>query len=158
MAENLKHFGNFAVDLESGELWKQGRRVKLQKRPFEILSLLLKQPGKLVTREEIRERLFAPDTHFDFDQSLNTAVNKLRGALGDSAESHRFIETLPGRGYRFIAPTDVLGPPYLREENSPKEPGSQALPRGRWRVPLAVTVIAGVLSLVASVTPEHARP
>ena len=157
MAENLKHFGNFAVDLESGELWKQGRRVKLQKRPFEILSLLLKQPGKLVTREEIRERLFAPDTHVDFDQSLNTAVNKLRGALGDSAESPRFIETLPGRGYRFIAPTDVLGLAYLREEDSPEKPGGQAPPRGRFRVPLAVTAIAAVLSLVGSVTAQHAR-
>ncbi len=117
VAKIMEQFGSFDVDLESGELWKQGRRVKLQKRPFEVLTLLLQQPGELVTREEIRGRLFAPDIHVDFDQSLNTAVNKLRGALGDSAESPRFIETLSGRGYRLIAPTEVAAPPFLREKN-----------------------------------------
>jgi DNA-binding winged helix-turn-helix (wHTH) protein len=100
----ILRFGVFEMDLRSGELRKQGVRIKLQDQPFQVLRLLLQQAGKLVTREELRSQIWPGDTFVDFDNSLNAAINKLREALGDSADSPRFIETLPRRGYRFIAP------------------------------------------------------
>jgi DNA-binding winged helix-turn-helix (wHTH) protein/tetratricopeptide (TPR) repeat protein len=96
-------FGSFEVDLRAGELRKEGSKVKLQEQPFQILAMLLERPGQLVTREELQTRLWASDTFVDFDHSLNKAINKLREALGDSAEKPRFVETLPRRGYRFLA-------------------------------------------------------
>ena len=98
-------FGVFAVDLAGSELRRNGRKVRLQEQPFQILCALLERPGDLVTREELRARLWPRDVHVDFERGLNKAVLKLRGALGDSAENPRFIETVPRRGYRFIAPT-----------------------------------------------------
>ena len=100
----LLRFGIFEVDLRSRELRKQGVRIKLQEQPFHILTVLLQRPGEVVTREELRSQNWPADTFVDFDNSLNTAINKLREALGDSADNPRFIETLPRRGYRFIAP------------------------------------------------------
>lgn len=94
-------FATFEVDLESRELRKQGMRMRLEEKPFLILEMLLQRPGGVVTRKALREKLW-PDTHVRFDQNLNTAVNKLRDLLGDSAQSPRFIETLPRLGYRFI--------------------------------------------------------
>ncbi len=102
-------FGVFEVDLRAGELRKQGLKIKLQEKPFQVLVLLLERPGELITREELQKKLWPEDTFVDFDHSMNTAVNKLREALGDSAESPRFIETLPKRGYRFIAPVQHAG-------------------------------------------------
>src|SRR6202049_195201 len=96
-------FGPFEVDLHTHELWKYGTRIRLVGQPFEILALLLSKPGELVTREELRSRLWPGDTFVDFNDGLNAAVNKLREALSDSAESPRYIETLPRRGYPFIA-------------------------------------------------------
>jgi len=96
-------FGTFEVDVSAGELRKCGLRIKLQDQPFHLLVLLLQHPGQLVTREELRATLWSDHTFVDFDRGLNRAVNKLRAALCDSAESPRFIETLPRRGYRFIA-------------------------------------------------------
>src|SRR5882757_5516444 len=100
----ILRFGVFEVDLRSGELRKQGVRIKLQEQPFHVLTVLLQRPGEVVTREELRNPNWPADTFVDFDNSLNTAINKLREALGDSADSPRFVETLPRRGYRFIAP------------------------------------------------------
>ena len=100
----LLRFGVFEVDLRAGELRKQGKRLKLQDQPFQVLAVLLQRPGDAVTREELRKQIWPEDTFVDFDNSLNTAVNKLREALGDSADNPRFIETLPRRGYRFLAP------------------------------------------------------
>src|ERR1700746_3489938 len=97
-------FGAFQVDLRAGELRKQGKRIKLQEQPLLVLKALLGRPGEIVTREELRSQVWSADTFVDFDNSLNTSINKLREALGDSAENPRFIETLPRRGYRFIAP------------------------------------------------------
>ena len=97
-------FGAFELDLRAGELHKQGLRVKLQEQPLRVLTVLLHHPGELVTRDELRASIWSADTFVDFDNSLNTSINKLREALGDSAESPRFIETVPRRGYRFIAP------------------------------------------------------
>lgn len=102
-------FGPFEVCLETGELLKNGRRVHLQRKPFEILAALLEQSGKLVGRENLRQRLWPADTFVDFDNGLNTALSKLRDALGDTAEKPRYIETLERRGYRFIAPLEEIG-------------------------------------------------
>src|SRR5438034_7913036 len=101
---SIVRFGTFEVDVRAGELRKQGVRIKLQEQPFHVLAVLLQRPGEVVTREELRNQNWPADTFVDFDNSLNTAINKLREALGDSADSPRFIETLPRRGYRFLAP------------------------------------------------------
>ena len=102
----MVRFGVYEVDLRAGELRKRGRKVRLQEKPFQILAALLERPGEVVTREELHRRLWPPDTFVDFDGSLNAATNKLREALGDSAENPRFVETLPRRGYRFIGPVE----------------------------------------------------
>ncbi len=101
-------FGAFEVDLRAGELRKQGIKIKLQEQPLQILAMLLQRPGEVVTREELRKKLWPADTFVDFDHGLNKAVTKIREALGDSADNPRFIETLPKRGYRFIAPVNEL--------------------------------------------------
>src|SRR5689334_8722278 len=95
-------FGSFELDLRAGELRKEGVRIKLQEQPFQILAMLLERPGQVVTREELRNKLWPADTFVDFDHGLNKAINKLREALGDAADSPRFIETLARRGYRFM--------------------------------------------------------
>src|SRR5215471_1437929 len=102
-------FGPFEVRVETGELRKNGRRIHLQRKPFEILAALLEQSGRLVSRESLRQRLWPADTFVDFDNGLNTALSKLRQALGDTAERPRYIETFEGRGYRFLAPVEKLG-------------------------------------------------
>lgn len=99
-------FAEFEADLRSGELRRQGHRLKLQEKPFQVLAALLSRPGELVTREELRQSLWPADTFVDFEHGLNTAVNKVREALRDSANNPRFIETLPRRGYRFIGSVD----------------------------------------------------
>jgi Tol biopolymer transport system component/DNA-binding winged helix-turn-helix (wHTH) protein len=114
-------FGPYEVDLHTHELWKFGTRLKLVGQPFEILAVLLSKPGELVTREELRSRLWPADTFVDFNHGLNAAVNKLREALSDSAEEPRYIETLPRRGYRFIAAIDWLQPsPSVQPDVAPK--------------------------------------
>src|SRR6202022_1133329 len=102
----LLRFEVFEVDLTAGELRKNGTRIRLQEQPFQVLVYLLDRAGEVVTREELRQKLWPADTFVDFDHSLNTAVNKLREALGDSASSPRYVETLAGRGYRFLAPVE----------------------------------------------------
>src|SRR5215469_5443643 len=104
-------FGVFEVNLRAGELTKRGVRVRLQEQPFRVLAMLLDKPGELVTREELREKLWGR-TVVDFDHGLNKAINKIREALGDSAENPRFVETVARRGYRFLAavtPIDTTG-------------------------------------------------
>jgi TolB-like protein/Tfp pilus assembly protein PilF len=99
----LIHFGVFELDLESRELRKHGSKIKLRDQSFQVLALLLERPGRLVTREELQRKLWGADTFVDFDHGLNKVINRLREALDDSAEAPRFVETLPKRGYRFIA-------------------------------------------------------
>ncbi|HTM36661.1 MAG TPA: winged helix-turn-helix domain-containing protein [Terriglobales bacterium] len=106
-------FTSFEVSVETGELLKHGRRVHLQRKPFEILTALLEQPGKLVSRESLRQRLWPAETFVDFDNGLNTALSKLREALGDTAEKPRYIETLERRGYRFLAPVEEIATPVF---------------------------------------------
>ena len=101
-------FGVYEADLEAGELRKSGRKINLQEQPFQVLAQLLAHPGKLVTREELQKRIWPADTFVDFDLGLNTTIKKIRAALGDSADSPKFIETLPKRGYRFIYPMEEI--------------------------------------------------
>ena len=104
----IVRFGSFEADLHTRELRKHGLKLKVQEQPFQVLAMLLARPGELVTREEIRSRLWPQDTFIDFDHGLNAAVRRLRDALNDNAETPRFVETLPRRGYRFIAPVEKL--------------------------------------------------
>ena len=101
-------FGVFEVDLRAGELRRQGLKIKLQEQSLQVLTLLLELPGQVVTREKLKEKLWTTGTHVDFDHGLNSAINKLREALDDSADSARFVETLPRRGYRFIYPVETV--------------------------------------------------
>jgi cholera toxin transcriptional activator len=103
-------FGPFELDESTGELRKYGIRIKLHSQPAQVLVMLLERPGELVTREEMRQSLWGDDTIVDFDHGLNTAVNKLREALSDSAAQPRHVETISGRGYRFIAPVTLAAP------------------------------------------------
>jgi Tol biopolymer transport system component/DNA-binding winged helix-turn-helix (wHTH) protein len=127
-------FDSYKVDLESGELYRDGRRIHLQAQPMQLLTLLLRNPGELVTRETVRGELWPVDTFVDFDRSLATAVNKIREALGDSAEVPKFIETLPKRGYRFIGellPAENDSPPLVVLEG--KSPALQPPERQQQR-------------------------
>jgi DNA-binding winged helix-turn-helix (wHTH) protein len=112
-------FGVFEADLVSGELRKNGSLIRLQEQPFQILVLLLERPGELVSRDDLRSKLWSSDTFVDFDHSLNTAVNKLREALGDAASNPRFVQTVARRGYRFIAPVqESMKPGAAPAENA----------------------------------------
>jgi len=103
----VARFGVFELDLSMGELRRNGVKLRLQEQPFQVLALLLDRTGEVVTREELQQKLWPSDTFVDFDHSLNTAINKVREALGDSASSPRYVETLARRGYRFIAPVQT---------------------------------------------------
>src|ERR1039458_9437167 len=96
--------GLFEVDLGSREVHKSGRKVGLQEQPFRVLAMLLERPGEVITREELQARVWPADTFVSFDEGINTAIRKLRIAFDDSADNPRFIETIPRRGYRFVAP------------------------------------------------------
>src|ERR1700691_5450686 len=105
---SVVRFGTYEVSLQSGEVRKSGLRIRIQQQPLKLLEILLERPGEVVTREELRSRVWAEESFGDFDQAVNIAIAKLRSALGDSAENPRFIETLPKRGYRFIADVSVV--------------------------------------------------
>jgi len=104
----VARFGVFELDLSVGELRRNGVKLRLQEQPFQVLALLLERTGEVITREELQQKLWPSDTFVDFDHSLNTAINKVREALGDSASSPRYVETLARRGYRFIAPVEQI--------------------------------------------------
>jgi TolB-like protein/DNA-binding winged helix-turn-helix (wHTH) protein/Tfp pilus assembly protein PilF len=108
VAARVLRFGAFEADLQARELRKQGMQIKLQEQPFQVLAFLLEHAGEIVTREQLRQKLWPADTFVDVDNSVNAAINRLREALGDSAESPRFVETLPRRGYRFVAPVTAV--------------------------------------------------
>jgi DNA-binding winged helix-turn-helix (wHTH) protein len=151
----LIRFAVFEVDLRSGEVRKNGLKVRLTGQPFQVLAMLLKRPGEVVAREDLQKRLWPSDTFVDFDHSLNTAINKIREALGDSAESPRFVETLPRRGCRFIAPVEAIGLAggglSALAAQGPLQglaggAGQTAEPASRKRWPLAVGVALGLLA------------
>src|SRR6516164_8269476 len=104
---SVVRFGTYELDLKTGELRKSGVKIKLQEQPFQVLAMLLQRRGDVVTREELQKAVWPADTIVDFDRGLNKAINKIREALGDEADNPRFVETLPRRGYRFIAPVDA---------------------------------------------------
>src|ERR1700733_5955398 len=124
-------FGVFEVDFNAGELRKNGLRVRLQQQPFQVLAMLLERPGEVVGREELQKRLWPADTFVDFDHGLNKAINKIRHALGDSAESPRFVETIARRGYRFLAEVKVVdvAPVPGPELPPPPHPAAEARER-----------------------------
>src|SRR5246500_1968654 len=125
---SVLRFGTYEVSLQSGEVRKAGLRVRVQQQPMKLLEVLLEHPGEVVTRDELRSRVWPNESFGDFDQALNIAIGKLRSALGDSAENPRFIETLPKRGYRFIADVSVLDAdarPKVPESAAGNLPGSQ---------------------------------
>ena len=137
----------FTIDLRAGELYKHGHRVRLQEKPLQILAALLERPGELVTREELRQKLWTADTFVDFDGSLNAAINRLREALGDSADSPTFVETLPRRGYRLIAQVETADSGEDPEQGGPasrRVPGSRPA-----AVLLAVVVVAALAGFLA---------
>ncbi len=160
-AARMLRFGAFEADLHARELRKQGMQIKLQEQPFQILAFLLEHPGEIVTREQLRQKLWPADTFVDVDNSVNAAINRLREALGDSAESPRFVETLPRRGYRFVAPvTEIKGP----ERDSAPENANAVIPARPEEVPaignlrgsrtiakLSLAVALVVILVVASV-------
>src|SRR2546430_8667856 len=125
-SSKLVRFGVFEMDPQAGELRKQGRRIKLQEQPFQILALLLHRHGEVVSRDELRHQLWPSDTFVDFDHSLNTAIMRLREALGDSSDNPRFIETIPRRGYRFIAPVEEVTSTSSASMDSAEGPISDA--------------------------------
>jgi Tol biopolymer transport system component/DNA-binding winged helix-turn-helix (wHTH) protein len=140
----IVRFGLFEANLQTGELRKGGVRVPLQGQPFQVCAILLTRSGELVSREELRQQVWPEDTFVDFDHALNTAITKIRLALGDQADNPRFVETLPRRGYRFIAPVDKPSPPASAILSSPTLP--QSLPRTpRWKW----AVVAGLVALSA---------
>jgi Tol biopolymer transport system component/DNA-binding winged helix-turn-helix (wHTH) protein len=141
-------FGVFEVDLLSGELRKSGQKLRLGGQPFQILIILLEQPGEVVTREEFQKRLW-PDTFVDVDHNLNTAINKIREALGDSSENPRFVETLPRRGYRFIGPITANGTDAAIAHAARNRSTSKPEPAAR-RKTLRATALLGAVILVAA--------
>jgi len=108
---NCVRFSTFEADFHTGELRKNGIRVRIQSKPLAVLFALIERPGELVSREELYKALWSDETFVDFDKNLSIAVNKLREALCDSASQPRYIETVPKRGYRFLAPIEDSGPP-----------------------------------------------
>ena len=146
-------FGFFEVNLDTGELRKRGRKITLQEQPFKVLALLLLRPGEVVTREELQRSLWPADTFVDFDESLNKAIQKLRQALEDSAERPRYVETVPRRGYRFVA---IVEPPNgAQPEQAAGKPGESPAPPGRetrlhgWRIALIATLVVSAGTILA---------
>lgn len=147
-------FGTFEVSFSSGELWKAGIKVHIQHKPLKMLEILLEHPGEMVSREELRQRLWPDDTFGDFDQAVNIAATKLRAALGDSADNPRFIETLPKRGYRFIAEVSLLPHPAFPDDEpapilEPAPHKDESVPVSKRRRRLALWFAAGSLVLLA---------
>lgn len=149
-ARRVFSFGVFEADEARGELRKHGIRIKLHAQPFQVLMLLLERPAEVVTREEMRQRLWGQDTFVDFDHGLNSAVNKIREALDDSAAQPRYVETVSGKGYRFIAPVTLRG-----ADLAPLPPGTagailstpEELPRARRKLVSTLLVLIQVLYL-----------
>ncbi len=139
-------FGVFEVDVCAEELRKQGVKIKLQEQPFQVLQILLEHPGEIVTREDLRQRIWPVDTFVDFNGGVNNAVKRLREALGDSAESPRYIETIPRKGYRFIGPVNGNGKPVAEEVRSKAK--SPAARRGL-QIGIGIGIAAAVLLLVS---------
>ena len=158
-------FGAFEVDLNARELRKGGVRIKLHGQPFEVLAMLLERSGDLVTREELQQRLWPTDTFVDFDHGVNTAINRLREALGDSADAPRFVETLPRRGYRFVGTVDTgaakapeLPVEQMKNASSPTTvEAAPAIPRSRARTYVPALVVVAALAVLTGLSIRPVR-
>jgi len=153
-------FGSFEMDEIAGELCKDGAKIRLQEQPFQILQILLEQPGEVVSREEIRKRVWPSDTFVDFDHGINNAINRLREALGDTAETPRFIETLPRRGYRFVATIDDQAPrmrslAVLPLENLSRDPEQEYFTDGLTEALITSLAKIGALRVVSRTSAMH---
>jgi cholera toxin transcriptional activator len=146
----IARFGVFEADLDARELRKQGRRIRLQDQPFAVLAILLERPGTVISREDLRQKLWPADTFVDFDHSLNTAVNKIRETLGDSAGSPRFVETIARRGYRFVGEVTWEDRPLSQAATAPaKNPATmQELPAARRGLTLSLFALIQLMYLV----------
>jgi eukaryotic-like serine/threonine-protein kinase len=154
-------FGTFSVDLNAGELRKGATKIKLYGQPFSVLATLLGRPGQVVTREELQQKLWASDTFVDFEHGLNKAINKLREALGDDADNPRFVETLPRRGYRFIAPVEAVPVKEMQPAPAPPElvrKETHRLDSWRLRLVVAGAAIAGLAVAVGGYLYLHRTP
>ena len=161
----VARFGLFEADLEEGALRKHGRLIKLQHQPFEVLRILIEHSNQVISRDELRAKLWPSDVVVEFDQSLNKSVAKLRDALGDSATSPRFIETIPKRGYRFIAPVTIscagdTGPPPTPPLPAPRDiPDLPVQPAVFTPVMLVpVGILAGLVAALLWSTANPPRP
>ena len=168
-SRSVVRFGDFELDLRSRELRRRGVKIALQERPLQVLEVLLRTPGELVTRETLQHELWGGDTFVDFETGLNAAVRRLREALGDAAGVPRFVETLPRRGYRFIGPVQGVEPPapHMPEHAAPAATAPSVPPRSTWKLAgrylvalvaiAAVIVVGGAMALSRWVgSPERA--
>ena len=146
-------FGEFEADLQLGEVRKSGSRVKLQEQPFKVLQLLVERPGELVTREELRSRIWPEESFGDFDHAVNVAVGKLRTALGDSADNPTFVETVPRRGYRFVAKLEGETP--AKPVAGSVEPPAGDRPGGGRVIPAAAAVMCARRARPSPGTSSH---
>src|ERR1700691_3338269 len=161
--QNAFRFGRFELNLRTRQLTKNGAKIRLSQQPVQVLSLLLEAPGEIVTREEFRRRLWSSDVFVDFDHGLNKSIQKLRDALGDSATSPRYIETIPRVGYRFIAPVSngarPLEPEVVMKIDRPSPPPTAPAVAGKqraqwWMLGAGVLTVCAVLAVYLS-SPHH---
>jgi len=163
-AEDVVRFGLFELDLKAGQLSRHGTKLRLPQQPLQLLAMLLERPGEILTRDELRQRLWSSDVFVDFDHGLNKSIQKLRDALGDSATSPRYIETIPRVGYRFIAPVRNGARPLEpevaikidRPAPAPAAPALAGKQRARWW--MLVAVVCAVLGVIGTAVHLSSRP
>jgi len=157
-------FGDFELDQDTGELRRGGVKIRLQEQPLQMLQILLEQPGKMVAREELQKRIWSSDTFVDFDHGINNAIKRLREALADTAETPRYIETLPRRGYRFIKSVNAVaqpGPGRIRSvavlplENLSGDPEQEYFADGLTESLITSLAKVGALRVVSRTTAMH---
>ena len=147
-------FGAFELRKDAGELRREGTKIRLQEQPLQILRILLEEPGQVVTREELRQRIWPSDTFVDFDHGINNAIKRLREALGDTAETPRYVETLPRRGYRFIGKIEHEKPKFrslavLPLENLSHDPEQEYFAEGLTEALITTLAKIGELRVVS---------
>src|SRR6185369_2146606 len=153
-AGRISHFGAFELHHRSGELFRHGYRIALQGQPARVLIALVESQGQTITRDTLQKTIWSDDTYVDFEASLNTAIKKIRLALGDSKEKPKFVQTIHGRGYRFIASVEIANPPEpeavpVLESAGPSPPEAQ--PETSLRIRRAVLIAVGLAALFAAI-------
>src|SRR2546429_6083930 len=153
----MVHFGEFELDAAAGQLYRKGARLRLQEQPSQILQILLQRPGEIVNREELRQKIWPSDTFVDFDHGINNAIKRLREALGDTAETPHYVETLPRRGYRFIGKLERKSPSFrslavLPLENLSRDPEQEYFAEGLTEALITTLAKIGELRVVSRTT------